>query len=219
MKRKTSLPTTYHLPPTTRSGQSLIEILIATGVGVLLIVAAVVVIAPALRSNTQAGKVQAGAALAKELMDSVTVWSGANWANLYSLPKGSSNLYYLQTTSSPFAVATGSEAVAVASTTYTRSFYAENVSRDSSGKIVASGGVNDPSTQKVTVLYSWPQSAARTMVSYLTRSRDNVIWQSDWSGGSGQEGPLTAANSSFASSSNIDTVNTGYIKINGIPVP
>jgi|SRR3989344_2964774 len=202
-----------------RRGQSLIEVLIATGVGVLLIVAAVVVIAPALRSNTQAGKVQTGAALAKELLDSVTVWSGANWSNLYNLPKGSSNPYYLQTTSSPFAVATGSQAIVVASTTYTRYFYAENVARDSAGKIITSGGVNDPSTQKVTVVYSWPQSPSRTIVGYLVRSRDNVIWQSDWSGGLGQAGPLTAANSSFASSSGIDVGNTGYIKLTGIPTP
>lgn len=98
---------------------------------------------------------------------------------------------------------------------YSRYFYLDDVGRDGSGNILASGGTNDPSTKKVTVSWSVPQVAATTLVGYITRSRNNIFRQTDWSGGAGQNGPATTTNSKFSTSSNINfSTTTGSLYIN-----
>jgi len=398
-----------------RRGQSLIEVLIASAVGTVLLLGTLTIIVPALRGNSQAQHAQAAAGLARQLAESVRVWGEASWQNVYALNKGSSTPYFLITNTAPFVSIPGTESIALdgapgllghwkldesvtgtaynfASSTgngtaqgspaatsscrigscwsfngtnqsvrlsgnptafqlgtgtvsawiktsnagsglrgivtkqnaygmllngnvfgiydwgnavwrdsqislndnqwhhvactfqdnvvngtlcyvdgvlrytttmkvgnqtvnvmigetngsqyfggliddariytrvlsaaevqrlynapvYTRYFFMENVGR-SAGVIQASGGTDDPSTQRLTVAYSWPQVATRTLVSYLTRSRTNVVWQTDWSGGGGQDGPTTTVNSLFATSTNIDfSTTTGSIRINGI---
>jgi len=92
---------------------------------------------------------------------------------------------------------------------FSRSFYLADVGRDGSGKIVLSGGTNDPSTKKVIVNYLWGTVPTSTMSEYLTRSKDRVYTQTDWSGGSGQTSATTSINSRFASStSNVDYAST-----------
>lgn len=200
-----------------RQGQSLVEILVATAVGVIMILGALTIITPALKGNTQAAEAQVGTGLGKELMDNVRVWSEADWHNLYNLSKGSSNLYHLNTTSSPFTALSGAESLTVSTTTYSRSFYVDNVSRDVSGMIVQVGGTDDPSTQKVTVAYGWPQSSGHTLVQYLTRFKNQVYLQKDWSGGQGVTSTVLDPGNKFASSTNINfSTTTGSIRINGI---
>ncbi|MDP3948951.1 MAG: prepilin-type N-terminal cleavage/methylation domain-containing protein, partial [bacterium] len=92
-------------------GQSLIEILVALAVGTILIIAAISVIAPALRANSQADKVQVASALGKELLENVRVFSEANWYNISSLATSSANKYFLVSVSSPFVAATGTEGI------------------------------------------------------------------------------------------------------------
>ena len=97
-----------------RRGQSLVEILVATAVGAIMILAAITVIAPALRSNTDVARTQAAAALAKELLDNVRVWAEADWHNLGFLATSSANGYFLVNRVSPFVSATGTETMAIA---------------------------------------------------------------------------------------------------------
>lgn len=196
-----------------RRGQSLVEILIAVGVGALLVTGAGMAIAPSLRTNTQAYRVQAGTGLAKELLENVRVWSESDWHNILNLAT-SSERYYLTTSSSPFVSVTGTESIVVATTTYTRSFSVDDVYRDASDLIVTSGGSYDPSTKKVSINYVWLNSATATITSYVTRNRNNFFWQSDWLGGSGQTGPVTSTNDMFASSTKITvSTSTGSITI------
>lgn len=198
------------------SGQSLIEVLVAVAIGALLIIAAASIIAPALRINTQTYRVQTGVGLAKELLENVRVWSEGDWHNISTLATGSANHFYLNTGSSPSASSSGDESLTVSTATYKRYFYLDDVKRDTSDLIVTTGGSADPSTKKITVDYSWPQSTTFTISQYLTRNRDNIFWQTDWSGGPGQEGPATTTNSKFSTSTKIDhTTSTGslYIKL------
>ncbi|MDO8664873.1 MAG: LamG-like jellyroll fold domain-containing protein [Candidatus Liptonbacteria bacterium] len=411
-----------------KSGQSLIEILVALAVGTILIIAAVSVIAPALRANTQADKVQVSSALGKELLENIRVFSEADWHNISNLATGSANKYFLVSTRSPFIAATGTEGIladgiasgtvgywkldesagttaydfsgnnvtstfggspsstegkignafsfttagvdnvnlgnpsgiqfdvntpfsvafwvklptnsstvgfvrkstgihglgwyvwawnstnrlyfninssstnlginstmiitdnnwhhAVAtydgtsnrsgmklyvdgtinatgtasaaigsmiSTTpltfsaaggggagllddiriynralsatevktinnaaiYTRYFYLDTVGRDVSDALLSSGGTNDPSTEKATVVYGWLNGPTSTFSMYLTRFRNNVFDQTDWSGGPGQDGPATTTNSSFSTSTKIyHSTTTGSLIIN-----
>lgn len=427
-----------------RTGQSLVEILLAVAIGTILITAAVTAIVPSLTLNKQAVKVQIASALAKQLVDNVRVWSEGNWNNVLALATGTSYRYYLNTTSSPFLSATGTESIVVASgtaatsslttglvgywpldegvgtttydasgngrngtfgstaptwvtgkigtyalsfngtttsvldntggflptgsstrtisfwayplssgnypaafaygcategygcsdagqgkyvsvevstgwgfkldaetcgsavtsipapqqawhlftlvfngdntltfyidgvggspvtppctintavgggfsmgtgmwgyfngslddvrvydralsaaeitqlynlgqstVTYNRYFYLSDVSRDTAGNIVSSGGTYDPSTKQLTVVYSWQGGPVNTMSTYIIRGRNNVFSQTDWSGGPGLSGPITSTNSQFASSSNIDYQTSSgaiYVSIPG----
>jgi len=114
------------------------------------------------------------------------------------------------------------------SQTFSRYFYVDNVCRtnDSLGSIASSsspcsgGSADDPLTQKVTAVTNWLVGASLDQVSlarYVTRWGNFAIRQTDWSGGTGQEGPLTAPNSSYSSSTNISSTGTlGSFKINGL---
>ncbi|MBI5220526.1 MAG: prepilin-type N-terminal cleavage/methylation domain-containing protein [Candidatus Liptonbacteria bacterium] len=197
-----------------QAGQSLIELLVAAAVGTIMIIGALTVIAPSLKSNSQANQTQVSNALGKELLDNVRVLAESNWHAIYDLNHGSGNHYYLVTTSTPFSATSGSETVTVATSTFQRYFYVENVNRDAEGSIVASGGTNDPSTQKVSVVFQGPQGQSRTMSVYFTRYLNNVFWQTDWSSGSGQTGPVSSTVNSFASSTNINfSTTSGSIRI------
>jgi len=191
------------------------EVVIGIAVGTLMVLAAITVIAAVLRGSSDVNRMQAGAALGKQLLESVRVFGEGDWHNLDNLATSSLQHYYLNTSSSPFAAVAGDEAVMVATTTYTRYFYVDDVGRDAGGNIVVSGGANDPSTKKISVTYFWPRSAVKTMTTYLTRSRNMIFWQTDWSGGAGQNGPATTTNNRFASSSNVNfTTSTGSLYLN-----
>jgi hypothetical protein len=89
------------------------------------------------------------------------------------------------------------------SSVYTRYFSIQDISRDSNGYIVQSGGTNDPSTQKTTVTVSWEGGRQAQMFRYLFRKKTSIMWNKDWFGGGGFDGPVTEATSTFATSSNI----------------
>jgi hypothetical protein len=198
-------------------GQSLIELLMGIGLGVIFITAATAAIVPSLRSNTQAQKIQTSAALGNELVGNLKIWSDANWNSLLALSTGTAYYYYLNTSSSPFTVASGTvETLVVGTSTYTRSFSLSDVYRDSSGNIVTSGGAYDPSSKFATITYGWSNGSTNSMTTLLTRTRNNVFSQSDWSGGPGQDGPVSFPNDQFATSSNIKYTNAGVISL---PLP
>ncbi|TSD01910.1 MAG: Uncharacterized protein Athens071426_606, partial [Parcubacteria group bacterium Athens0714_26] len=118
---------------------------------------------------------------------------------------------------------TGSEVADLySSSVYTRYFYVDNVSRDSSQNIESVYNINDddPSTQKVIVRTEWLTGNTTNNVeitAYLTRWANNFASQTDWSGGDGVSGPVTDFGSFFASSSNIDfSIATGSIRIIGL---
>ena len=158
-----------------RSGQSLVEVLIAVAIGAILIVASVAVIVPALQSNTQAAKIQVASSLGKELLDNVRVWSEGDWNNVLALATGTSETYYLNTSSSPFSAVgggSGTESLTIGTSTYTRYFYLSDIQRNTAGQIVTSDGTYDPSTKQVTVVYGWPGGPINTMTTYIVRGRE-----------------------------------------------
>jgi type II secretory pathway pseudopilin PulG len=203
-----------------RRGQSISEVLIAIGVGAIFMVAAVAVIAPALRENNQAGEVQEGATVAQALIDNVRVWSESGWSNITSLATGTQYQYYLITSSSPYTATSGIQSLAIGTTTYVRYFYLSDAYRTSGGSISSTSTSNtyDPSTKQITVVYNWTEGTTSTISTYLTRNGDAVIDQTDWSGGPGATSAATSVNSQFASSANIDySTSTGsiYVSIPG----
>ena len=95
-------------------------------------------------------------------------------------------------------------------------FFTENVFRDLSGNIVQTGGAEDPRTQKVTVVTEKQTPGVPSSFSvsaFLTRWKNEVFRQTDWSGGGGQNGPYTEPNNFYSNSSGVNIIN-GSIMIN-----
>lgn len=213
-------------------GQSLVEILIAIGIGAILIGGATTAIIAILRSNLETRNVQIATSLSQEYLDSVQSLAESNWRIIYSPSsgKGPSSQFYLTASSTSFAIVAGTTSTAVEGRTFTRYFSIENVNRnlcgadeistDASSTCTSGPGsvgiTDDPSTQKITVTVSWPENRSISRTQYLTRNIDRVFVQTDWSGGPNQEGPITSANNQFVSSTDIDyATSTGSIVIQG----
>ncbi len=215
---KKILHSTFYILRSCRKGQSLVEVLVAVAIGALFVIAAITIIAPAINVSSEAGKIQTGTALARQLLDNVRTWADGDWHNVLNMATSSANKYYLSSSTSPFSSISGQESVKISTTTYTRFFYFDDVYRDVSDLVVTSGGSYDPSTKKVTIVYKWPPiNATHTLSAYITRSANRAFWQTDWFNGPGQNGPVTTTNSGFSTSSNIDyTTSSGsiYIKLN-----
>jgi len=212
------------------SGQSLVEIIIALAIGAILIGGATAVLIPILRSNLETRHVQIATSLAQEYLDNVQNLTESNWLNIYNLtPKGPSSQFYLRATSTTYEILSGATSTVVEGRTFTRYFSIENTSRNLCGASDittnatsscasgpgSSGVADDPSTQKITAIVTWPESRSISKTQYLTRNINKVFVQTDWSAGPGQEGPITSENNQFATSTNINyTTTTGSIIIN-----
>lgn len=228
-----------------KRGQSLIEVLIAVFIGILLFAAAASIIAPVLRSNTEVARMQTASSLAKQLMEHVVVFAGSDWHNIDGSPVviedangtqatvsnafGAGRYYHLTTSTSPFMLKSGEENLEVGTTTYKRYFSVEEVRRDSGGNISPNVSDDlDPSTKNVTVFYSWAGSVPKSFSRYITRTRNNVLVQTDWSGGFPSDPDLrptlmvstSTIGNTFASSSNIEFASSvGSLVLSGVGVP
>lgn len=198
-----------------RKAQSLVEILVGIGLGAIFIVGATTLIAPSLQTNKQVIQVQVNASLGNELANNIRSWAVGNWAGAISLPTGTAEAFYLNSTSSPFSVPgmngsstpTSTESVSFGGAIYKRYFYLSDVYRDSNGSVTSTAGGNayDPSTKQVTVVVQVVSSTVSpsTYSFYLTRNANNVVSQTSWAGGSGQNSPVTLVGTAYATSSNV----------------
>ncbi len=196
-----------------RKGQSLIEVFVALGVGVLMIGGITGAFSVILRSNDFAEKTRNATILNDGLAEMTRSFADGNWPGIYNLLNGSANRYHLINSSGIITPQNGSESITMGIFDYSRSFYVDNVSRDGSGNIEAvyNADNDDPSTQKITVetVYSIV-GVSRTISTwfYVTRMRNIVIGQTDWSGGAGQAGPISELNNRFDSQVNVDFTTT-----------
>lgn len=214
-----------------RSGQSLIEIIIAITIGALIVGSAAGALMFTIRSNQQSRATDMASTLAQEILDQIRSVSDGNWQNLYNLSaKGGPtqscppHCYHL---GAGLNIVAGSEAgppLNINNIQYTRYFTVENVNRDNCGtrEIVTgaetscsasqTGIFNDPSTQKVTAKVTWRQGGdtAEVVVSeYFTRARNEVNQFTDWSGLSGVAGPVPRPTRDyFGKSATIDATTT-----------
>lgn len=195
-------------------GQSIIEILVAAGVGALLVVGAVSVVVSSLRTNQATNNVQLQAQAGTELVNNIQSWAPNNWNAVASIVNAD-QYYYLNTTSSPFTVAIGAETVSFGSSTFTRYFRVFSVYRDSNGYVTTTvaGNVLDPSTDRVNVfVQGGSTSTPYQFITYVTRNEVNTFAQNSWAGGSGA-GTVTVASNTYATSSNLSISATGSIQI------
>ena len=196
-----------------RKGQSLIEIFVALGVGIIMIGGLTGAFSVILRTNDFAEKSRNAVIINDGLSELTRSFADGNWSGFYNLAHGSGNRYYLINSGGTITPQSGIESVAIGSFNYTRSFYIDNVSRSGSGNIEAVYNSNndDPSSQKITVETNYTVNGAARTVSnwfYVTRMRNFVLDQTDWSGGAGQDGPIIAVNNRFSSATNVNFATT-----------
>jgi hypothetical protein len=201
-----------------KSGQSLIEATIALAIGGILIGSATIVVVSILHSDTSNNFSRNAVDLNNALLSEVRVIANSNWSDLDNLPRGSGSHFHIDASSSNLTILLGDETVVIEGLPeYTRYFFIENVSRDSSNNIVLTGGVNDPLTLKVVSYVGWSRgtdSPSLTMSDYVTRWRNGVFHQTDWSGGV-LEGPFIDSGDGYSSSNGLETTEYG-IRLEGL---
>ncbi|MEK7624591.1 MAG: type II secretion system protein [Patescibacteria group bacterium] len=202
-----------------KNGQALIEVIIGLFIAGILISAATAAIVSVLRSGLETKNFQVASSLGQELIDNAKTVAEADWHNVYSLSKGPDTQYYVTTSGTEFVNSAGFTTSVVGNITYTKFFSIENVKRLNGIISAEPSAVDDPSTQKIVSHIQWP-SAGRTseavLTVYLSRWRNSISRQTDWSSGSGQEGPVSELNKKFFSSTDIDySSNAGSLIIQG----
>jgi len=106
-------------------------------------------------------------------------------------------------------------------------FSVENACRsnDSSSTITdtepcQSGSIVDPTTEEITATAEWNTRGTVDNISltdYATRWKNDVFHQTDWSGGSGIDGPLLNPTTQYSTSTNLDTTtNPGSVRIKNL---
>lgn len=211
-----------------QSGQILVEMLLAILIAAIIVGGAASLFYVNLKSGQKSGAKSAAISLAQEGLEAMeAVRDTTNgWHNIYLPPdgngsagdKGDSYPYYIYKNGSVWDLSTNTanRDIIIDGITYSRTIYIYNASRNATGdrEIVASGGIDDPSTQKIKVKVSQSDGKDIVFEEYLTRWKNNTFPQTDWSGGSGQAGPITSPNASYASDDgNIDTGTAGNIKL------
>lgn len=110
------------------------------------------------------------------------------------------------------------------SAVYTRFFTVENVCRTTdasstiAGRSPCSGTAEDQSAQWITNYTRWTTGGGTseiTLPAVITRSRNAVFRQTDWSGGAADEGAVAEPTSRFASSTNASTTG-GALQIQNL---
>ena len=172
---------------------------------------------PTLLENKQVGNVQEQTELATELATNVKAWAGSGWNNVLGIATGTTNTYYLNTSSSPFVATSGTQVLVLGTAKFVRYFYATSIYRDSNGNVTttASGNSYDPSTALITVIAKASSTGARATVYpfYLARNGVNAFSQTSWLGGSGQATPLTVASATYAAATSVSVTASGTITL------
>ncbi|MEW6617531.1 MAG: hypothetical protein AB1333_03905 [Patescibacteria group bacterium] len=193
-----------------QSGQLLLELLVAVAAAAIIVTLGAQTTYVSIRGNKVAGDKNIALGLAQETLTAVDGVATEKWQNVYDLTKGSAQ-YYTATSSGKWVIASGTQDYILNNVIYTRSFTIQNVCRSTSTRAITgitdtSGGAttcstntgsHDPSTQKINITISWPEADPLTESAYITRWRNKVFTQTQWSTMS--EGPATSSASLFYS--------------------
>lgn len=227
-------------------GQSLIEVIAGTAIAVIIISSVARLVSVSTRVSNQNKESQTAAFLIGEILENITTYADSKWycpggtcpsdglnRGIYNLNRNTN--YFLQKAdTTPFIWVVGSEAINLAdqTTVYNRYFYVENVCRNNiDGSVTEVEGIGclvgtteDPSTQLVTAVVAWTKNGENFGVQtkkYITRTRNAVVSQTDWSVGSWDNcvGTNLFTDNQFKYACDDGNINSsgkpGSIKING----
>ncbi|MBW6441173.1 hypothetical protein K0B03_04070 [Patescibacteria group bacterium] len=210
------------------NGQILIEIILATLIGTMILGAAASLIIANQKSNQISQQRDVAIYLAQEGVASLKSINENNWHWIYLPPdgtgnkdtsKGTANDYCLKVDNLNHEWILTNELpdcdINVNGVTYNRKINIENVARVTiDDSITTNGGVDDPSSQKVTMTISYQMGKDIIIEQYLTRWRNQIFIQSNWAGGGGQA-DFTNSSRYDTDDGNIDTTG-GNLKLKSL---
>ena len=201
------------------SGQILIEIILATLIATMILGAAASLIITNQKSSQISEQRNTAIFLAQEGVESMKSINENNWHKIFLPPdgtgdkdtsKGSANNYciIIDTLNNEW-ILTDIPAdcdIEVNGIIYNRKINIDNTNREDTTieNITTTGGIDDPSTQKIKITVSYQMGKDIVVEQYLTRWRNQIFIQSDWSGGSGQV-DFTDSTKYNSDDNNIDT--------------
>ncbi len=187
-------------------GFSLVELIVAIGIFSLLASSVVYVFTTSYKNFFGVGDKQVLAQFTQEGMEAVRNIRNNGWQTIVNAADGSPR--GVQNTNGTWQFNGTSNSL----NGLTRVVVVSAVQRDGTGAIVASGGIDDPDTKKVTVTVSGTGIADYVLNTYYTNWSTKTWEQTDWSGTSPREfwSNVTMASSSY---SNISTSTAGQVKL------
>lgn len=165
-------------------GQSLIELLVALGLAVTVMMMALGIMRFLIRLGANDPVAQTGALLAKKATESAVEAVAGSWQAVANTTSGIQ--YHVATSTGGFTLVAGAVTSTVNGITYTNYVTVDSVLRSATDTIVAAGGTDDAATKKITVTSSWWYGGATStevIESYVARTRNESIVQTDWIGG------------------------------------
>jgi Tfp pilus assembly protein PilV len=159
---------------TKQGGLSLVEVLFGSSIILIFVVALVGVHNFYIKVSAQSADTSKALLLAEESIEGVKFLRDSSWTNnIASL--GFDPTYYLtySTTTNTWQLST---AYSLIDGRFDRSIKVQVVRRDSSGRIVSSGGIADPNSRLITTSVSWRGRGATTtksIATYITNIHDN----------------------------------------------
>jgi hypothetical protein len=166
------------------SGQSLIELLVALGLAVTVMMMALGIMRFLIRLGANDPVAQTGALLARKAADSATEAAAGSWQAVANTVAGEK--YHVATSTNGFTLSLGVATSTINGITYTNYVTVDSVFRSATDTISAVGTVADPTTKKITITSSWWYGGATStevIESYVARTRNESIVQTDWIGG------------------------------------
>ena len=199
-----------------RTGQSLIELVVGIAVAILFITAATGAILLALRIDVQNKYSQSAGELIAEVFDQVSTTANNDWLAIDSATRDTP--MHLATSTGFFVPSSGANTISLNGFDYDVSYSVGDVYRALDDSFADSQtGALDPSTLRITATVSWQQQGDQASLSldhYLTRIRDRVWLQTDWSNGSSTgSGPFTDPAARFANATNTNWSTDGELTI------
>ncbi len=169
---------------TKQAGQTIVEVMVAIAIAAVILPALATAIVASREGRAQEAERTQATALARQANEAVRSVREKGWSNISALTAGSP--YHPTTAANAWSLTSGAETIG----NFTRQVVASDVQRNTStGAIVTSGGLVDPSTRKVTVTVSWsnPVSGSVVLENYYQRFMGNAAWtqttQAEFNGG------------------------------------
>lgn len=145
-----------------RSGQSLVELLVAIGIGVLVLPAMLTGIVASREGRVQQRERLSATALVTEATEAVRSVRARSWTNV-----ATNGTYHPAASLGSWTLAAGEEQTSG----FTRSVVISDALRNGNGALVETGGTPDPSTKRIDITVLWQALATSTVGTTLYLSR------------------------------------------------
>ena len=165
------------------SGQSLIELLVALGLSVVVMMMSLGIMRFLIHLCASDPVAQAGALVARQAADAASQAAAGSWDAIAAAEAGIE--YHIATSTSGFTLALGAATFSINGIIYTNYVTINSVFRSATDTIAASG-TDDPATKKITAVSTWVYGGApqtEVIESYVARTRNESFAQTDWIGG------------------------------------